>query len=120
MGAATSAKLLAAGAAWRWAGLGSAGDTLLAAFAGGAETERTLAGILLTRAGDRSVRLLTAALLTGRAGTAPVELLASIDTPAARAALARAAAAAPAPPIRMAAEQALRTLDRIHREGGPP
>ncbi|MDF2975996.1 MAG: hypothetical protein K0S40_724 [Actinomycetospora sp.] len=116
MGAVRSARVLAAGATWRLTGLASAGDALLDAVAHGEETERTLAAMLLVRAGDRSVPLVTDAVLSGRGDVDLVDVLASIDTTDARAALARLAQAPPsAVPARVpaAATEALRTLDRI-------
>jgi hypothetical protein len=87
MGAVASAKLLAAGSAWRLTGLDAAGRSLVAALAGGAENEQTLAGILLVRAGDRSVPLITEAISAGATSAALVDVLASIGTDTARTAL---------------------------------
>lgn len=113
MGALASARLLAVGATWRTAGLRSAGRALVEAADGDDETGRMLAGTLLVRAGDRSVPLVAEPLLAGRAGPALVDVLASIDTPRARAALTEVARG-PSPECRAAAREALRTLDRIH------
>ena len=116
MGAVRSVRVLAAGATWRLTGLASAGDALLDAVAHGEETERTLAEMLLVRAGDRSVPLVADAVLSGRGDADLVDVLASIDTTDARAALARMAQAPPsAVPARvpLAAAAALRTLDQI-------
>jgi hypothetical protein len=118
MGAVRSARVLAAGATWRLAGLTSAGNALLDAVAHGDETERTLAGMLLVRTGDRSVPLVADAVLTGRGDTDLVDVLASIDTAEARAALVRLAQAPPptvSPQARSAAAEALRTLDKVRR-----
>jgi hypothetical protein len=115
MGAAASAKLLAAGSAWRLTGLDAAGRSLVSALAGGAENEQTLAGILLVRAGDRSVPLITEAISAGATSAALVDVLASIGTETARTALERATRAPP-PEVAAAAEQALRTLDEIGRQ----
>lgn len=108
MSTAGAARLLAAGAAWRYTGAGPAGRALVGGLVGGDEAERAVAGIALTKAGDRSVPLLAAAL-TGTADPRPVvDVLASIGTDAARGALRRAAEAGFEP-----AAQALRTLDDV-------
>ena len=100
--------MLAVGATWRVTGVAPAGRALVSGLVEGDEAERAVAGIALTKAGDRSVPLLAEAL-TGTADPRPVvDVLASIATPAARRAL-RQAAEAGSP----AAAQALRTLDDI-------
>lgn len=117
-GAAASAKLLAAGAAWRLTGVPAAGHTLVTAVTTGGETERTLAGMLLVKAGDRSVPVVTEAVMAGPGRAELVDVLVSIGTDDARAALVRVAQAPPAavpPATRDAAEEALRTLDEIRR-----
>ena len=114
MSAASSAKLLAAGSAWRLTGLAAAGRTLVSAVEHGAEDERTLAGILLVQAGDRSVPLIRNAIAEGARRPELVDILASIGTQNARTALETIAHGA-APEIAGAAEQALRTLDEIRR-----
>ena len=75
MSAAGAARLLVAGAAWRLAGAAPAGRALVGALADGDETERAVAGIQLTRAGDRSVPLLAEALLAGTAPDLAVDVL---------------------------------------------
>lgn len=124
MGAVTSARILAAGATWRLTGIAAAGDALLTATTAGSETERTLAGMLLVKAGNRSVPVVSDAVLTGKGTADLVDVLASIDTADARAALVRVAQAPPstvAPQAQVAAAEALRTLEQIHRrdEDGP-
>jgi hypothetical protein len=114
MGAAASAKLLAAGAAWRAFGVPSAGRSLVRALVGGTENEETLAGMLLVKAGDRSVPLITKVISTDAALPPLVDVLASIGTEPARAALERATHA-PAADVAAAAEKALRTLGEIDR-----
>ncbi|MGD9525850.1 hypothetical protein [Pseudonocardia sp.] len=109
--------LLAAGVTWRWSGLRTAGNTLVDAADGGDETGRVLACILLVKAGDRSVPLVTEALLAGRGGPDLVDVLASIGSPRARAALDEVARDASAE-CRAAAQDALRTLDRIENGDG--
>ncbi len=122
MSAAGAARLLAAGAAWRLAGAAPAGRALVGALADGDETERTVAGMQLTRAGDRSVPLLTEALLAGGAPGLAVDVLAGIGTHEARNALHRVARGTD-PDVdaatRESAERALRTLDEIDRHDRP-
>src|SRR5690349_4327671 len=108
MSSVGAARLLAVGATWRLTGATPAGRALVGGLVHGDEAERAVAGIALTKAGDRSVPLLAAAL-TETANPRPVvDVLASIATPAARSALRRAAEAGSP-----AAAQALRTLDDI-------
>jgi hypothetical protein len=117
-----AARLLAAGAAWRLTGAAAAGKALVNAVVSGDETEQTVAGMLLVRAGDRSVPPLTEALLAGGSPDGPVEVLASIGTDAAKRALRRVAEATEpdvGTPSRESAAQALRTLDEIDRRGHP-
>jgi hypothetical protein len=123
VGAAASAKLLAVGAAWRLTGVSAAGDALVAAVTTGGETERTLAGMLLVKAGDRSVPVVTDAIMTGPEPADLVDVLVSIGTDDARAALLLVSQAPPPavpPATRNAAAEALRTLDEMRRHGGGP
>jgi hypothetical protein len=123
VGVAASAKLFAAGAGWRLAGVPTAGRTLLTAVATGAENEKTLAGMFLVQAGDRSVPLLTEAILAGGNDRALLDALASIGSDQARTALvtiARGTQAAVTPQTREAAVEALRTLDAIRDRGSGP
>src|SRR3954453_9553628 len=111
MSTAGAARLLAVGATWPRTGAAPAGRGLVGGLVGGDEAERAVAGIALTKAGDRSVPLLAAAL-TGAADPRPVvDVLPSIGPPAARSAL-RSAAEADSGPAEPAA-RALRTLDDI-------
>ena len=112
-----SAKLLAVGAAWRLTGAGPAGRRLVRAARGGGETERSLAGMMLVQAGDRSVPVLVEAIMAGSGSAALVTVLASIGTDGARNALARVCRTGP-PSAAAAAAEALRTLEEIrnHRE----
>jgi hypothetical protein len=120
--ATASAWLLAVGAIWLLTGATAAGRALTRAVTDGGEDERTLAGMLLVRAGDRSVPVVTEAILSGRGSTALIDVLASIGSHAARDALVRVSrAAAPAvdPVVAAAAGEALRTLDQAQgRERG--
>jgi hypothetical protein len=108
---AGAARLLAAGAAWRLTGVAPAGRALVGGLVEGDENERTVAGISLTRAGDRSVPLLAEALAAGAAPDLVVDVLASIGTDAARNVLHQEAQTGSA-----AAARALRALD----ETDPP
>ena len=113
MSTAGAARLLAAGAAWRLTGVAPAGRALVGGLVEGDENERTVAGISLTRAGDRSVPLLAEALAAGAAPDLVVDVLASIGTDAARNVLQQEAetGSAAAEP----AARALRTLDETDR-----
>lgn len=114
MGAASSARVLAAGATWRWTGLPAAGGVLVNAACTGDESERTIAAMQLVRAGDRSVPVVTEAALTTPEPEGLVDVLASINTERSRTALTRVAEApAVAEPTRRAAAAALRTLDEL-------
>jgi len=57
VGAASAVKLLIAGSSWRLAGVRAAGGVLVSAVTGSDPDDRVLAGILLTRAGDRTLWL---------------------------------------------------------------
>ena len=117
MGVAGSVKLLAAGAAWRIAGLDAAGRTLVDAAADDAESEQMLAGMLLVKAGNRSVPLVANALSAGVTSLELVDVLASIGTTYARDALGDLAASAEGE-VAAAAADAIRTLDEMNH-GGP-
>ena len=109
MSTAGAARLLAVGATWRLTGAAPAGRALVGGLVGGDESERAVAGIALTKAGDRSVPLLAAALTASADPRPVVDVLASIGTPAARSALRRAVEAGS--PAADPAAEALRTLD---------
>jgi hypothetical protein len=111
MGALSAAKLLAAGSVWRLTGQGTAGRALITAVTSSRPDDRVLAGILLTRAGDRSVQLIRDALAAGLDPTDLVNVLASIGTDTARTAL-QAAARSNRAGVAAAAHEALRTLDQ--------
>jgi len=113
MGVASSARLLAAGSAWRLTGLDAAGRTLIGAVGHGDENDQTIAGIFLVKAGDRSVPLIGDALLA-EPSRILVDILASIGTDDARAVL-EWAANGERSEIAHAARQALQTLDEIER-----
>ncbi len=117
-----SARILVVGVIWLLTGAAVAGRALTRAITDRGENERTLAGMLLVRAGDRSVPVVTEAILSGRGSPALIDVLASIGSQAARDALVRVSrAAAPAvdPVVAAAAAEALRTLDQVQgRERG--
>jgi radical SAM superfamily enzyme with C-terminal helix-hairpin-helix motif len=114
MGAASSAMLLAAGCTWRLIGLHAAGRSLVVAVDRGPESEQAIAGIMLVKAGDRSVPLISESVSSGSSSPELIDVLASIGTPSARSAL-RNATRSPQPEVAGAAENALRTLDEIDR-----
>ena len=58
-------RLLLAGTAWRRFGSASAGQTLLDAMSGDDEQAQMLAGMSLVKAGNRSTRLIQAAIAIG-------------------------------------------------------
>jgi hypothetical protein len=119
MSALTAARLLAVGSAWRLTGLDTAGRALVAAVTGSDPDGQVLAGILLTRAGDRSVPLIGDALDNAAAPGELANVLASIGTDAARTAL-ETAAGSVHPDVAAAAGQALQTLDQLRGPGEPP
>ncbi len=116
MSAARSAKLLVTGSAWLVTGLGSAGRSLVTAVCDGDEDEQAVAGMLLVRGGDRSLALIEEGLAAGSGSPTLVDVLASIATAKARAALVRATQA-PQPEIAVAAADALQTLDELGPQG---
>ena len=123
MGTTTSVGILAVGATWRLTGVPTAGHALISAATTGNENNQVLAKMLLVKAGNRSVPIVTTALLADPAATGLVEVLASIDTEEARKALLKLSHASPtAVPQqnRDAAAQALRTLGEIRRRPGDP
>jgi hypothetical protein len=123
VGAAASARLLAIGVAWRLSGLRASGDALVTAVRTGGESERTLAGMLLVQAGDRSVPVVAEAISTGSGSADLVDVLASIGSDDAREALV-SVTRAPRPTVTQdvedAAVGALRRLDEIRRQDGGP
>ena len=66
--------MFAAGAAWRFTGLRFCGRTLVRGLASPDETVRTIAGILLVRAGGRSGPLLDRALAGAEPAHVPMQL----------------------------------------------
>lgn len=123
MGTAASVGLLAVGAAWRLTGAAAAGHALVTAATTGNEPDQALAKMLLVKAGNRSIPIVTGTLLADPSATGLVEVLASIGTEKARQALVKlshASSTAVTPHHRDAAAQALRTLDEIRRRDDDP
>jgi hypothetical protein len=123
VGTAASVGLLAVGAAWRLTGAAAAGRALVTAAKTGNGTDQVLAKMLLVKAGNRSVPIVTRTLLTDPAATGLVDVLGSIGTKEAREALVNllhASSTAVTPQHRDAAAQALRTLDEIRRRDDDP
>ena len=118
MGTAASVGLLAVGATWRLTGVPAAGHALVTAATTGSGNDQVLAKMLLAKAGNRSVPIVTRTLLADPAATGLVEVLASIGTEEARKALLQLSHAPPQ--HRDAATQALRTLDEIRRRTDDP
>lgn len=111
MGLAASARVLAAGAVWRLTGAARAGTTLVEAADSTDESNQMLAGMLLVRAGDRSVDPVTSALISGKGSPQLVDVLTSIGSAHARRGLQSLTDQGGA--IGDAARQALRDLDQM-------
>ncbi len=92
MGVGSSLKVIGAGVAWRTVGIESAGEGLLEAFMSDDEQDRTLAGISIVKAGERSIGLIEKAGSTGRLTPGLVRLLADIGGPRSKALLSEIAA----------------------------
>jgi hypothetical protein len=109
-----TAKVLLTGAAFRVTGSRDLGRRLVRDFLDGDESARTAAGILLTRAGDKSVGVLAEALDAGPQPAELIDVLASIETPKATAELRRLAGDS----THAASQDAAKTLERRARRGG--
>jgi hypothetical protein len=123
VGTTTSVGLLAVGATWRLTGAAAAGRALVTAATTGSGNDQILAKMLLVKAGNRSVPIVTRTLLAEPSATGLVEVLASIGTEEARKALLELSHASPAavtPHHRDAAAQALHTLDEIRPRDDDP
>jgi hypothetical protein len=114
MGFTSSARVLATGAAWRVAGAAWAGRSLIDTFVHGDDDERTLAGMALVQAGDRSVPLVLDAIASGSDPVELVDVISSIGTSAARKALEQLTKS-DAPTTSETAASALDTFDEIRR-----
>jgi hypothetical protein len=106
-----SLRVIGAGLFFRATGAEGAGYTLLDAFSGDDEQEKTLAGISIVKAGERSVELIEKARLSGRLTPDVVRLLADIGGPRSRALLSEIST--DDGPIAEAAAQSLEVLDEI-------
>ncbi len=83
MGVAGQIGLVAAGLTWRSVGVKSAGRALIHGLEGG-ESERTLAGMALVQAGERSVALIEEHLQSAEPSTMVVRVLSDIEAPESR------------------------------------
>jgi len=110
MSLSTSVRVIGAGIGWRALGSGGAGETLLEAVSGDDEQERTLAGISIVKAGERSIDLIAKARDSHRLTPTVVRLLADIGGPRSRSLLTEIAAE-PGP----LAEAAVESLDLLNR-----
>jgi hypothetical protein len=123
VGTAASVGLLAVGATWRVTGVPAAGRALVTAATTGSGNDQVLAKMLLVKAGNRSVPIVTRTLLADPAATGLVDVLASIGTKEAREALVNllhGSSTAVTQHHRDAAAQALQTLDEIRRRDDDP
>ena len=117
MSVGSSLKVIGAGVAWRTVGNESAGEELLEAFTSDDEQSRTLAGISLVKAGNRTIGLIEKARSTGRLTPDLVRLLADIDGPQSRALLGDLAGGDDA--VATAARESLELLEEIDSLGPP-
>ena len=115
---ASATRLFALGALWRGAGVESAGRTLVKALGNGDENLRTIAGMLLVKAGKRSVPLLEEALRRRENLPMTISILADIGDPSSQSAL-RSFTSDPDPRVAAAARDALRLLATRVREARP-
>ena len=106
-----SLRVLGAGLGWRRFGLAGSGRRLLEAVGSTNEQKRSLAGMALVRAGERSVGLIESAIDDGTATPQAVQLLADIGGERARSVLASVATSKGA--LSAAADEALDLLSRI-------
>lgn len=111
MGVGSSLKVIGAGVAWRTVGIESAGEELLEAFTSDDEQDRTLAGISIVKAGERSIDLIEKAGSMGRLSPGLVRLLADIGGPRSKALLNEIAAGEG--PVATAAMESLELLKQI-------
>jgi hypothetical protein len=113
VGAASSAKVLATGSAWRLTGHAAAGRRLVRAVNRDDEDARAIAAMFLTRAGDRSVPLIREGLAAQTPSPVLLDVLAGIGTERARSQL--RVVAEDGGDLAGAAREALRALDEIDR-----
>lgn len=117
MSVGSSLKVIGAGVAWRTVGSKTAGKELLEAFTSDDEQDRTLAGISLVKAGDRSIDLIEKASARGRLTPELVRLLADIGGPKSEALLSDLAGRKG--PVADAAAESLELLEQIEQLGPP-
>jgi hypothetical protein len=109
-------QLFAASALWRATGSARAGRSLVRGLSSPDETCRTVAGMLLARAGARSKPLLEEALARGESVPIVLRLLGDVGARELRAEIGRFAASDD-PATARAARDALRALERPPEEG---
>jgi len=109
--------VLAQGAAWRAAGSHQAGRSLVEAACSDDEDVATLAGILLTRGGDRAVPLIDEAIARGERSPVLTDILMSVGSDAAKSVL-RSVAESEDSALQEAAAESLTTLEQFERHKG--
>jgi HEAT repeat protein len=107
---ASAARLFALGALWRGAGVESAGRALVSALGISDENLRTIAGMMLVKAGPRSAPLLKDALARRQSVPMALAVLGDLGDPSCESAL-RAFTSDPDPKVAAAAREALRALE---------
>lgn len=112
MGLTDSARVFTQAAVWRTTRSRKAGRSLISAACSDDEETAALAGILLTRAGDRVVPLIAEAISEGADDPMLLDLLTSVGSPSARAEL-RQIADSGAARLREAAQESLATLEQM-------
>ncbi len=117
MGVGSSLKVISAGVAWRTVGAESAGNTLVRTFESGDEQDRTLAGMSIVKAGERSIDLIEKARSEGHLTPSLVRLLADIGGPRSKGLLTEIAAGDG--PVAAAANDSLDLLSQIEDLGHP-
>lgn len=87
MGFVASVKVLTSGVVWQLTGSAGAAQSIVDAVGGDSEDSSTIAGMLLTRAGDKAVRPVAEAIRSEQAKPELIDVLAGIGSEAARAEL---------------------------------
>jgi len=117
---AAATRLFALGALFRSARLESAGRALVKALGEGDENLRTIAGMMLVKAGRRSVPLLQDALARRQSLPMAIAVLGDLGDPSCEPGL-RALTSDPDPKVATAARDALRALEAsVRRPAGSP
>lgn len=117
MSVGSSLKVIGAGIAWRTFGSQSAGMALIETFTSDDEQDRTLAGISLVKAGERSIDLIESTRATGRLTPDLVRLLADIGGRQSKLLLSDLATGDG--PVADAAVESLELLEQIEQLGPP-